>query len=154
MYYFNWQWYGCYGYNSLKITSVATMAPPLVDSKHYNSFPFSPIWVDPLWSRMASSRNINIIEKCLEYFSTFSLNFLLCSYSTITFWGSTAVNGNAAQILIKLKSLVNIKSEMTQLNFWGPRVHWRGVISNCILRRLTPNLMGNRVHLQILPFRF
>ena len=44
-----WQWYGCYGYNSLKITSVATIAPPLVDSKHYNSFPFSPLWVDPLW---------------------------------------------------------------------------------------------------------
>ena len=41
--------YGCYGYNRLKITSVATVAPPLVDSKHYNSFPFSPIWVDPLW---------------------------------------------------------------------------------------------------------
>ena len=48
MYYFNWQWCGCYGYNNLKITSVATIAPPLVDSKHYNSFPFSLIWVDPL----------------------------------------------------------------------------------------------------------
>ena len=33
----------------LEMTSVATIAPPLVDSKHYNSFPFSPIWVDPLW---------------------------------------------------------------------------------------------------------
>ena len=41
--------YGCYGYNRLKRTSVVTIAPPLVDSKHYNSSPFSPIWVDPLW---------------------------------------------------------------------------------------------------------
>ena len=41
--------YDFYGYNRLKKTSVATVAPPLVDSKHYNSFPFSPIWVDPLW---------------------------------------------------------------------------------------------------------
>ena len=32
----------------LKRTSVATVAPPLVHSKHYNSFPFFPIWVDPL----------------------------------------------------------------------------------------------------------
>ena len=40
--------YGCYGSNRLKRTSVATIAPPLVDSKHYNSFAFSPIWVDPL----------------------------------------------------------------------------------------------------------
>ena len=42
-------WQGCYGYNSLKITLVATIAPPLVDRKNYNSFPFSPIWLDPLW---------------------------------------------------------------------------------------------------------
>ena len=35
--------YSCYGYNSLKKTSVPTIAPPFVDSKHYNSFPFSPI---------------------------------------------------------------------------------------------------------------
>ena len=41
--------YGYYGYNRLKRTSVTTTAPPLVDSKHYNSFPFSTIWVDPLW---------------------------------------------------------------------------------------------------------
>ena len=40
--------YGCYGYNRLKRTSVATIAPPLVDSKHCHSFPFTPIWVDPL----------------------------------------------------------------------------------------------------------
>ena len=30
--------YGCHGYNRLKRTAVATIAPPLVDSKHYNSF--------------------------------------------------------------------------------------------------------------------
>ena len=46
--------YGCYGYNRLKRTSVATVAPPLIDSKYYNSFPFSPIWVDPLSMELSS----------------------------------------------------------------------------------------------------
>ena len=40
--------YGCYGYDSLKRTSVTIVAPPLVDSKHYNSSPFTPIGVDLL----------------------------------------------------------------------------------------------------------
>ena len=33
--------YGCYGYNRLKRTSVATIAPPIVNSKHNNSFSFT-----------------------------------------------------------------------------------------------------------------
>ena len=40
--------YGIYGYNKLKRASVATIAPPLVDSKHYNSSSVTPIGVDLL----------------------------------------------------------------------------------------------------------
>ena len=38
----------CYGYKRLKRTSVATIASRFVDSKHYNSFPFTLIGVDLL----------------------------------------------------------------------------------------------------------
>ena len=41
--------YDCYGDNRLKRTSIATIAPPFIDSKHYNLFPFTPIGVDLLW---------------------------------------------------------------------------------------------------------
>ena len=50
--------YGCYGYNRLKKHRwhwVLTIAPPLVDIRHYNSFPFTPIGVNLLWEVISSS---------------------------------------------------------------------------------------------------